>query len=355
LIRIVRSKSLALYAVLILVLLGLIAVSAYSLRQYLQLRENRRIVEEQLIVEIHSILESCRDEIQRHPDYDLGAEGAYLTSFSRKEPREQLEDFEALKAFSRRLAEKLLFQSAGIKPGDSRWNEAVRYKTYSPNGFKNLHEKLDYARAEPIEGAPWITGDPAADRRIVELAVGRGYRLRQQADEDALVREGRHSLQQSAMNAWREMQAAARAEAVDLQLVSAYRSVNRQRQIFLRELRRTTIQGTSGTLDTEAIAAGKADRWIEEVLRYSSIPGFSKHHSGYTIDISDPSQGVAFTDFDQTGGFAWISAHNYLNAKRFGFIPSYPAGAVGQGPEPEPWEYVWVGRDILLNHSSRAH
>jgi D-alanyl-D-alanine carboxypeptidase len=150
------------------------------------------------------------------------------------------------------------------------------------------------------------------------------------------------------MSAWREMKAAARAEGVELELISAYRSVERQRQIFLRELSLSSRQSTGREYDIRDIAAGQADPWIEEVLRFSSIPGFSKHHSGYTIDIADTSQGQAFTEFRHTPGFEWISARNYLNAKRFGFIPSYPDGADGQGPDPEPWEYVWVGREPLL-------
>jgi D-alanyl-D-alanine carboxypeptidase len=346
----VRPKSLALYGALLLVLLGLIAVSAYSLRQFVRLRENRRIVEEQLAEEIQNILDHCRDQIRRHPDYDLEAERAFLTSFAQADPEEQLRDLEALKDFSRQLAEKLLLRSAGIRPGDSHWNEAVRYKSYSPNGFKELYERVDYARAEPITEPPWITGDQAADRRIVELAMDRGYRLSEQADENALVAQGRHSLQEPAMNAWRELQAAARAEGVELDLVSAYRSVQRQRQLFLAELGLVSRQSTGREYETREIAAGQADSQIQEVLRYSSIPGFSKHHSGYTIDISDPSEGHEFTDFQQTRGFTWISAHNYLNAKRYGFIPSYPAGADGQGPDPEPWEYVWMGREPLLIH-----
>ncbi len=38
-----------------------------------------------------------------------------------------------------------------------------------------------------------------------------------------------------------------------------------------------------------------------------------------------------------------MAADNYRVAKQFGFIPSYPSGAGAQGPEPEPWEYVYVG------------
>jgi len=350
----VRPKSPALYGALLLVLLGLIAVSAYSLRQYVRLRESRRIVEQQLADEIRNILDHCRDQIRRHPDYDLSAERAFLTSFYQKATKDQLRELSELKAFSGELAEKLLLRSAGIRPGDSGWNEAVRYKSFSPNGFKDLYEQVDYARAEAIAEAPWITGDPAADRRIEELAMRRGYRLREQADENALVAQGPHALQDPAMSAWREMQAAAQAEGVELELVSAYRSVERQRQIFLRELGLMSRQSTGREYDTRDIAAGQADPWIEEVLRYSSIPGFSKHHSGYTIDIADPSQGHAFTDFRYTPGFEWISAHNYLNAKRFGFIPSYPDGADGQGPDPEPWEYVWVGREPLLIHPANG-
>jgi hypothetical protein len=340
--------------VLILVLIGLVAVSAYSLRQYARLRETRRLQEQQLIEEIGNIVENCRDQIQRHPDYDLSAERAFLDSFSERSPEEQLEDLGVLKEYSRELTESLLFTAAGIRPGEAGWEEAVRYKTYSPGGFRNLYEDLEYPGAQPIVEAPRITGDPEADRRIVDLAVARGYRLRWQADEGALVSRDRHSLQGPVMDAWLELQAAALTDGVDLQLVSAYRSVDRQRQIFLRELRREILQDGDGETGMQAIAAGDANHLVQEVLRYSAIPGFSKHHSGYTIDITDPSGGHAFTDFHNTRGFQWISAHNYLNAKRFGFIPSYPAGAVRQGPDPEPWEYVWIGREPMLTRPSNG-
>ena len=94
------------------------------------------------------------------------------------------------------------------------------------------------------------------------------------------------------------------------------------------------------------IANGEADAAINQILNFYSIPGYSKHHTGYAIDIEDSGSGL--DGFATTKGFAWISANNYENAKRFGFIPSYPDGATNQGPVPEPWEYVWVGRDNLL-------
>ena len=66
------------------------------------------------------------------------------------------------------------------------------------------------------------------------------------------------------------------------------------------------------------------------------------------MDVTDLGSGKDFTDFGSTRAYEWLSSDNYLNAKRFGFIPSYPQGAGKQGPDPEPWEYVWVGEDRLL-------
>lgn len=347
-----RPRSLTLYIVLSLVLVVLIGFSAYSLTRYLRFRENQRIVEEELLLEIQYILDRCRDQILRHPDYDLESARTFLTSFAKMSPKDQLRDRTKLEGFSQELEETLLFRAAGIEPGDGKYSEASRYKTYSPNGFKGMYDQLDYPRTTPILNPPPITGVTEADDRIVDLTVRRGYRLRQQAEETALIFDGGHALQDQAMAAWRDLQSAAREEGVRLELVSTYRSVDRQRQIFLNELRNASVHSTGREYTTGEIASGGADESIERVLRYSSIPGFSKHHSGYTIDIADPSEGYAFTEFEQTRGFAWISAHNYLNAKRFGFIPSYPAGAAKQGPEPEPWEYVWVGRQRLVAGSS---
>jgi D-alanyl-D-alanine carboxypeptidase len=343
-----RPRALTLYATLSLILIVLIGASAYSLTKYLRFRENQRIVEQEQLLEIQHILDRCRDQVLRHPDYDLQRQRAFLTSFALGSPKDQLRDRAKLEGFSQELEETLLFRAAGIELRDGKYSEASRYKTYSPNGFKGMYEQLDYPRTTPILNPPPITGVAEADDRIVDLAVRRGYRLRRQAKETALISDGRDVLQDQAMAAWREMQSAARAEGVRLELVSAYRSVDRQRQIFLSELRNASIHSRGREYTTGEIASGGADEPIDRILRYSSIPGFSKHHSGYTIDVTDPSEGYTFTDFEQTQGFTWISAHNYLNAKRFGFIPSYPAGAAKQGPEPEPWEYVWVGRQRLL-------
>jgi LAS superfamily LD-carboxypeptidase LdcB len=52
--------------------------------------------------------------------------------------------------------------------------------------------------------------------------------------------------------------------------------------------------------------------------------------------------------FEQSVCFGWLSKGNYKNAKSNGWIPSYPDGAKKQGPDPESWEYVWVGKQNLI-------
>ena len=46
-----------------------------------------------------------------------------------------------------------------------------------------------------------------------------------------------------------------------------------------------------------------------------------------------------------------MAANNFAEAKRHGFVPSYPAGAGPQGPRPEPWEFVYVGVAPLIDTS----
>lgn len=111
-----------------------------------------------------------------------------------------------------------------------------------------------------------------------------------------------------------------------------------QRQLFLSRLRASGVS-------TAQIANGQADSQIVTVLSQAAIPGYSRHHTGYTVDFVCAN---GTQTFETTTCFKWLSADNYLNAKKYGWIPSYPDGANQQGPEPEPWEYVWVGVPTLL-------
>lgn len=141
------------------------------------------------------------------------------------------------------------------------------------------------------------------------------------------------------------MEDAAAADGHNLVLVSGYRSIDDQRDIFAVELDGEGVARIGRPYTAEEIADGDAEAAIDDVLEFHSIPDYSKHHAGHAIDIT--AAGEDLSDFADTAAFAWISADNYRNAKLHGFVPSYPPGALDQGPQPERWEYVWVGRRTI--------
>lgn len=201
---------------------------------------------------------------------------------------------------------------------------------YDGPGFVALY---DHAVANTLPGLaypdtqPEITGDTELDDRIWARAMERGYRLRPVATGE-LVQAGRTRMQPEAAAALEALLAEVRAGGLGFVASSAYRSPETQRSTFLSHL-----EGTSDTA-------------IDAALRWWSIPGASKHHSGYAVDFRYPDG--TFGQFRSSPGHAWLAEDNFARPKRHGFIPSYPDDVEGQGPNPEPWEYVWVGRELVL-------
>lgn len=119
-----------------------------------------------------------------------------------------------------------------------------------------------------------------------------------------------------AAKAYARMRAAAAADAVELQLVSAFRSADYQLGI----LKRKRDRGQS----------------IDEILRASAAPGYSEHHSGRAVDLTTPGFAALEEEFEHSSAFAWLAS----NAARFGFALSYPRDNP-HGIAYEPWHWCW--------------
>lgn len=184
-----------------------------------------------------------------------------------------------------------------------------------------------------MESAPPNRCDRAERTRIVEtafaLGVPRDYARRRQL---ALVREPRELasigidihgreqwLTQRAARAWTRLREAAANDAVELQVVSAFRSADYQLGILRRKLER-------------GIA-------IDDILRVSAAPGYSEHHSGRALDVTTPGCAPLEQAFEHTAAFAWLQA----NAQGFGFRLSYPLGN-RHDIAYEPWHWCWHAR-----------
>ena len=127
-------------------------------------------------------------------------------------------------------------------------------------------------------------------------------------------------LEAATCTAWQAMQAAAAADGIELQLVSAYRSHDYQRQLFERKLARGQV--------------------LEDILKVNAAPGFSEHHSGRAVDIGTPGCAHLEEVFEASAAFAWLSQH----AGQHGFRLSFPRdNAFGVLYEPWHWYYEGIG------------
>ncbi|MBC7919280.1 MAG: D-alanyl-D-alanine carboxypeptidase family protein [Rhodoferax sp.] len=120
----------------------------------------------------------------------------------------------------------------------------------------------------------------------------------------------------SAREAWHAMQAAAARDGVAMALVSAYRSVERQREIVATKL-----------------ARGET---IANILTSVAPPGYSEHHTGRAIDIGTSEEDALEEVFETTPAFAWLQVH----AGEHGFVMSYPRDNA-QGFVYEPWHWCF--------------
>jgi D-alanyl-D-alanine carboxypeptidase len=134
------------------------------------------------------------------------------------------------------------------------------------------------------------------------------------AEMDAEGRE--FHLIPAAAQAWREMKAGAHADGVVIEIVSAFRGIERQADIIRAKLARQMP--------------------IETILTLSAPPGYSEHHTGRAVDINTPGCEATEEPFERTDAFRWLTVH----AGRFGFTLSYPRNNT-LGFIYEPWHWCW--------------
>lgn len=204
-----------------------------------------------------------------------------------------------------------------------------KLKEFTPEQFRDLYKTFVFPNTQKISETTPITASEELDNRIRSLAHAKGYVIRSAPIVDNFIAvDADHKLQQKAYTDWVEMRDTAAKEGVAIKIVAGYRSAEDQKEIFLSRL---------GSIYSAS------DAQINQVLTTTAPPGYSRHHTGYTVDLA--CTGYEGYRFENTPCYTWLSKNNYENTKKFGWIPSYPAGAVGQGPEPESWEYVWVSKD----------
>lgn len=143
--------------------------------------------------------------------------------------------------------------------------------------------------------------------------------------------------------AFERMKQEAAKEGIVIEVVSAYRSFQRQKEIFEGKYRRFTDLGLS---PSEAIA---------KIIEYSTIPGTSRHHWGTDLDLIDsrvprPANVLQPEHFHGTGPFCKLKEWMNHHANDFGFYEVYTDNAHRKGFKYEPWHFSFAPVSIpMLN------
>ncbi|EFE95753.1 M15 family metallopeptidase [Serratia odorifera] len=152
---------------------------------------------------------------------------------------------------------------------------------------------------------------------------------------------GNHRLQPQAVTAFVAMQQAAQRAGFDLQPASTFRDFDRQLAIWNGKYcgERPVLDRNSQPISVAPLSP--AER-CEAILRWSALPGASRHHWGSDLDVYDPTllpPGKKLQlepwEYEQGGYFhglnQWLSAH----MTEFGFYRPFTED--GDGVAVEPW------------------
>ena len=136
-----------------------------------------------------------------------------------------------------------------------------------------------------------------------------------------------YRLETTAADAWHDMQAAAWGDGISLWVISAYRTYERQVELYEQKVAEYESYG----YNTEE-AKEQAAQWV-------AVPGTSEHSIGRAIDVCSLEE-----SFENSEKFAWLQKH----CAEFGFILRFPKDKVDvTGISYEPWHYRYVG----VNHA----
>jgi D-alanyl-D-alanine carboxypeptidase len=125
-----------------------------------------------------------------------------------------------------------------------------------------------------------------------------------------------------------KMVSAAKADGVDLWVVSAYRSFEAQAQ----------LKGAYTVTYGSGANAFSADQ------------GFSEHQLGTTMDFTTKGLSGGLDGFGNTEAFTWLQN----NAHKYGFVMSYPPN--NSYYVYEPWHWRFVGEKLAKDfHNAGAY
>lgn len=187
--------------------------------------------------------------------------------------------------------------------GEETPNKPVTNETQPEEPEETPEEQPEEPEEEPEEEKP------AVDLSSWELLLVNNHNpLPDDFEVETEVVQGSFKMDARIAETVKQMIADAKEEGVDLMICSAYRSIDRQKQLFAAEV------------DVQ-MAAGKTKEEAEKITATMiAVPGTSEHHTGLSADIVTPTHQTLDEAFAETAAGKWLVE----NAPEYGFILRYP-------------------------------
>jgi len=161
-------------------------------------------------------------------------------------------------------------------------------------------------------------------------------------DAHLVIMPGGHRLQSEVAQAYAALSADARDAGFELTIASAYRSFSRQLAIWNGK-----AGGTRPVYDDQgrllSLACLSPSQQMHAILRFSAIPGTSRHHWGTDLDVYDagavsPEYELQLSLAEVAPGGVFDALHCWLDArmdegKSYGFYRPYNEDRGGVAPE----------------------
>jgi LAS superfamily LD-carboxypeptidase LdcB len=156
-----------------------------------------------------------------------------------------------------------------------------------------------------------------------------------------------------------KLQKDALAEGFDLQIISAFRDYERQLKIWNLKAsgQRQLIDDQERPLDFNSLSPSQI---VFAILRWSALPGCSRHHWGTDIDVYDgktqKAEEVQLVPSETSGDGPASQLHDWLDQKIYtnsshGFFRPYATDRGGVSPERWHLSYYPLSRRYLESYS----
>jgi len=155
-------------------------------------------------------------------------------------------------------------------------------------------------------------------------------------------------LQKETYDAFLKMYQAAQEDSITLTIISATRNFDRQKEIWEAKWNgERTVRGE----DLSQKYPDKKERALK-ILRYSSMPGTSRHHWGTDIDLNSLSN-TYFESGDGLATYSWLTTH----AGTYGFCQVYSDKSQENrtGYEMEKWHWSYLPLALLYTRAYKKY